>query len=192
MNFAEVGELIGRAFTLVRSNALRVLALTLPIVIVVTGVTALGLGELGAHYHGNVSQRDTYIQLAATELVTVPLISSILARWVAEGGRGGPFHATERLATAFEAFPNVLVVIVLWLGAVLLGSTLILPGIYVLVSWYFVVQAVVLERDRGLAAIMRSATLVRGNWWRSAATGVGFQLTAAVPQAIVLVLFDSL
>ena len=43
-------------------------------------------------------------------------------------------------------------------------------------SWYFVVQAVVIDDDRGLAPIARSAALVRGNWWRSAGVGLAFFL----------------
>jgi len=42
---------------------------TVPIVVVVTGLTALGLGELGAHFKPQLPLRDTYIQLAANQLV---------------------------------------------------------------------------------------------------------------------------
>jgi hypothetical protein len=62
----------------------------------------------------------------------------------------------------------------------------IVPGIYVFVSWFFVVQAVVIDGDRGFAPIGRSARLVRGHWWQSAVTGVAFWLAALVPQAVIV------
>ena len=77
-----MGELLTGAFDLYRRNARLVLAVTVPVIVVVTGLTALGLGELGARYKPSPPLRDTYIALAANQLVTVPLISSILARWV--------------------------------------------------------------------------------------------------------------
>jgi hypothetical protein len=186
-----VGELIARSFALYMSQWRRVLALTMPIVIVVTGVTALGLGELGASYRASESARDAYIDFAASGLVAVPLINSILARLVERTAAGGSVSSSELLAQAFEVFPNVLLVIVVWVGAVLAGALLIVPAFYFLVSWYFVVQAVVIDGDRGLAPITRSAALVRGNWWRSAGIGLCFQLIAAVPHEAIVTVFDS-
>ena len=187
-----VGDLIARSFVLYRGNWRRVLALTVPIVIIVTGVTALGLGELGAHYHSSVSLRDAYIDFAASGLVAVPLINSILARWVLLESRGEQISSSDLLAGAFEAFPNVLLVIVAWVAAVLAGALVVVLAFYFLVSWYFVVQAVVIDGDRGFAPIARSAALVRGNWWRSAGIGICFQLIAALPHEAIVAAFDSL
>ena len=44
-----LGELLRAAFELYRHNVRLVLTVTVPIVILVTGLTALGLGELTAH-----------------------------------------------------------------------------------------------------------------------------------------------
>jgi hypothetical protein len=187
-----VGGLLAAAFGLYRRNARLVLAVTVPIVVVVTGLTALGLGELGAHYKPQPPLRDTYIQLAANQLVTVPLISAILARWVLLTRRGERTNAADLVAHALEIFPVVLLVIVAWLAAVFVGLFLIVPGVYILVSWYFVVQAVVIDGERALLPISRSAALVRGNWWRSAIVGAGFQLTAFVPQALIVLAFTGL
>ena len=186
-----VGDLLVRSFALYRSNLLRLLAMTLPVAIVVTGVTALGLGELGAHYHTSISRRDAYIDTAAALLVTVPLINSILARWVLLEVRGERIGSAEVLASAFETFPRVLLVVVVWWAAVAAGLVVVVLSIYLFVSWYFVVQAVVIDGDRGLAPIARSAALVRGNWWRSFGIGLCFVLIVVAPRQLIVGIFDS-
>jgi hypothetical protein len=185
--------LIRAAFDLYRRNLRVVLLVTVPVVLVVTGLTALGLGELGAHYKPGPPARDTWIDIAASELVTQPLLSSILAALVLRRRRGEPVVASDLVAGALELFPTVLAVIVVWLGVSVAGVALLFfPGIYFYVSWYFVVQAVVIEGDRGLAPISRSAALVRGYWWQSAAVGIAFQLVADVPALLIVTAFDAL
>ena len=155
------------------------LLVTVPIVLVVTAVTALGLGELTARVNPAPPLRDTYVDFAASQLVTAPLVSAILARLVFLRARGEAFNATDLVADALEVFPAVLLVIVVWLAVSFLGFvSLIVPGFYIFVSWYFVVQAVVIDGYRGFAPISRSARLVRGHWWQSAIVGVAFQLAA--------------
>jgi hypothetical protein len=123
----------------------------------------------------------------ASGLVTVPLISAILAQLVVATRRGESPAVTELVGNALEVFPTVLAVIVAWLAVSVVGFVaLIVPGIYVFVSWYFVVQAVVIDGDRGFAPIARSAALVRGHWWQSLGTGVAFVLVAGlVPQLLL-------
>src|SRR5579864_5334832 len=128
-----MGELLTEAFDLYRRNARLVLAVTVPIIVVVAGLTALGLGELGAKYSPSPPLRDTYIALAANQLVTVPLISSILARWVLLVQRRERTSATDLVANALEVFPAVLLVIIVWLAVVFVGLSLVVPGIYILV-----------------------------------------------------------
>jgi len=187
MTTGGLGALLREAFDLYRRNARIVLGTTVPIVLVVTAVTALGLGELTARLNPAPPARDLWIDLLASELVTIPLISSILARWVLLTRRGERVSATELVAGALEVFPVVLMVIVAWLAVTFLGLvTLIVPGIYVYVSWYFVVQAVVIDGDRGFAPITRSAAVVRGHWWQSLVTGIAFQLVAGLVPELVL------
>jgi hypothetical protein len=185
-----VGELLRATFELYRRNVRLVLAVTVPIVAIVTGVTALGLGELSARFNPGPPVRDAEIDFAALELVTVPLISAMLARWVYLVRRGERIDVADLVANALEVFPAVLFVIVAWLLVSILGFvSLIVPGVWVFVSWYFVVQAVVIDGDRGFAAITRSAALVRGHWWQSAIVGVAFRLAAFVPQGLIVLAF---
>jgi hypothetical protein len=164
-----------------------VLGVAIPIVVIVTGVTALGLGELTARFNPAPPSRDVWIDVLASGLVTVPLISAILAQLVVATRRGESPAVTELVGNALEVFPTVLAVIVAWLAVSVVGFVaLIVPGIYVFVSWYFVVQAVVIDGDRGFAPIARSAALVRGHWWQSLGTGVAFVLVAGlVPQLLL-------
>jgi hypothetical protein len=182
-----VGELLRAAFEVYRRDFRLVLLVTVPIVLVVTAVTALGLGEFTARVNPAPPLRDTYVDFAASQLVTAPLISAILARLVFLRQRGESFTATDLVADALEVFPAVLLVIVVWLAVSFVGFvSLIVPGLYIFVSWYFVVQAVVIDGDRGFAPIGRSARLVRGHWWQSALVGVAFQLAALGPQVIIV------
>jgi hypothetical protein len=182
-----VGDLLRETLDLYRRNIRIVLVATVPIILIVTGLTALGLGELSAKLNPAPPSRDLWIDLLASELVTVPLISSILARWVYLRRRGEEAPIADLVAGALEVFPAVLLVIAAWLTVSVVGVvTLVVPGIYVAVSWYFVVQAVVIDGDRGFAPIARSAAAVRGRWWQSLGTGIAFQLTAAVIPQLVL------
>jgi hypothetical protein len=187
MNTGGLGALLTEAFELYRRNLRVVLGVAIPIVVIVTGVTALGLGELTARFNPAPPSRDVWIDVLASGLVTVPLISAILAQLVVATRRGEQPAVTELVGNALEVFPTVLAVIVAWLAVSIVGFVaLIVPGIYVFVSWYFVVQAVVIDGDRGFAPIARSAALVRGHWWQSLGTGVAFVLVAGlVPQVLL-------
>jgi hypothetical protein len=184
---SHVGDLLARAFGLYRRNLRLVLVLTLPIVVIVIGLTALGLGELGTTYRASLPARDFYIDGVVSALVTTPLITSVLARWVELESRGERMAATELLASGLDAFPAVLLVVLVWLVVSAVGFlVLIIPGIYTLVSWYFVVQAVVIDGQRGLTPISRSSALVRGNWWRSAGVGLAFVVPSGVAQWVII------
>jgi hypothetical protein len=187
MTLGALGALLVEAFDLYRRNVRLVLAVTVPIVVIVTGVTALGLGELTARFSPAPPSRDLWIDLLASGLVTVPLISSILSQWVVATQRGEKPALTDLFGNALEVFPTVLLAIAAWLAVSFVGLvTLIVPGIYVFVSWYFVVQAVVIDGDRGFKPITRSAALVRGHWWQTAGTGIAFVFIAALLPQLVL------
>ena len=80
----------------------------------------------------------------------------------------------------------------------LIGSVilmLILIGVplffYVLVIWFFAVQAIVVENKSTLDALKRSQELVKGNWWRVFGIGVVFVLLGIallIPAIIVSVI----
>ena len=71
-----------------------------------------------------------------------------------------------------------LIVLVALIGCAILA--LILIGIpvffYILVSWFFFLEAIILEGKGPTAAIGRSRDLVKGSWWRVFGIGVVFFL----------------
>ena len=77
------------------------------------------------------------------------------------------------------------------LGIALGLLALILPGIYLLVRWYFVSQAVVVERLRGVDALRRSGELVQDAWWRTFAIVVLVNVAAAIPGVLILAPLDA-
>ena len=79
-------------------------------------------------------------------------------------------------------------------GLALLGSgilVLIIIGIplfyYLLVSWFFYPQAIMLEDKGPLAALGRSRELVRGSWWRVFVMGIIFVLMIVVLFLVALI-----
>ena len=181
-----MGQLLAQAFGLYRHNLRLVVTLALPVVAVVIGVTALGLGEFSDTYRAALPARDLYVEAAASELVTAPLDQLDARALGVERDPRRSLTATDILAGALKALPAVLLVVFVWL-VVSAGGFLVLifPGIFTFVGWYFVVQAVVIDNDRGLAPISRSSALVRGNWWRTFGIGVVFVVPSGVFTALI-------
>lgn len=68
-----------------------------------------------------------------------------------------------------RSFPLILPAVwigALWISIVMGGLVLlIIPGIILALSFAFVMQALVWDGDRGVAALQRSRFYVRGRWW---------------------------
>ena len=96
-----------------------------------------------------------------------PLIAAAviqLLRTVAHGERPS---ATQCLQDSLDVFAPLFLAVLMTAAGVAVGlAALILPGIYLLIRWFFVAQCVVIEDKRGFDALARSGQLVRGNWWR--------------------------
>jgi hypothetical protein len=83
-----------------------------------------------------------------------------------------------RNTSAFAAYKKVLPKLGSILGVVLIAAVIIalvsltsiglLLGIWLIVRWAFLAQALLLEDISALAALRRSSRLVRDNWWRVA------------------------
>jgi len=106
--------------------------------------------------------------------VTVSLARAVV---IDETGSGTP-TARGVVEDALDLFvPALLVVLVVVVGvAIGLTVLLVIPGIYLAVSWYFAVHAVAIDDRRGFAAITTSASLVRGQWLQTAIVGACFAL----------------
>src|SRR5947209_14598151 len=99
------------------------------------------------------------------------LIQAISARYLGRNITIPKAYSTVAVST----FAYLVVAMIIYYIAVGIGFVLIiLPGIYLLVRFLFVPQAIVVERAEIFQAFSRSSELVQGNWWRI--FGYGFVL----------------
>jgi hypothetical protein len=185
-----IGDLLGRTFAFYRRYLRLVALVTFPVVAFVDVVIGAGLGELTASAHRTLPVGDYYISYAAEACVTVPLVTTSIARAVVRDRLGGdPPLARQVFQEGLDLFiPALLVVLVVAVVVAAGLFVLLIPGIYVAVSWYFAVQAVAVDGRRGFGAITTSADLVRGNWWHCAGIGICYFIVllfaSLVPQGI--------
>ena len=185
-----VGVLLSRTWAIYRGHLGTVLAVAGGVVAVVDLILGAGLGQLAAGYRSSTPRGQQAVALAAAWFVTLPLVSVMLARVVLDAIGGEQPSARRAVRTGLDLFAPVLLVTLIWSVALVIGLLLIVPAVYIAVSWYFIAQAVVLDDRRGFAAIARSAELVRGRWLWAALTGLTFQLAILIPQALAAVAFD--
>jgi hypothetical protein len=115
--------------------------------------------------------------------ITASLVSSIL------GGLGAQLAAAaclkpiaaayldaevswqDALEFVWSRFRDVFAVIVaVYVFSVLALVVFVLPGVYLWISWLVALPVLLLEGNRGMAALRRSAELVRGRWWATFGT----------------------
>jgi hypothetical protein len=178
-----VGTILSRTVRFYARHVRLVMIVTFPVVAFVELVVALGLGELTASSHKRIPTGDVYIDLAASVLITTPLVTAMLARAVV-----GDLHGDERprardlVLDGLDLFAPAFFAQLLFAAGVVAGFVaLLFPGIYLAVSWYFVVQSVVIDRVRGFATVGASAALVRGRWWHTAGVLLSLELVVALP-----------
>jgi hypothetical protein len=88
------------------------------------------------------------------------------------------------LRRAWPAFVMTLV----WTAGVAVASLLIVPGIWLAVLWALALPALLFERTGPLAALGRSAALVRGRWWATfGLVLVGFVLVSLFGTLVSLI-----
>lgn len=173
--------LFSRTAAIYRAHLRMILAVAGGVVAVVDLILGLGLDQLDSGYRSDAPTGQQVATFAASALVTMPLVTAMLARAVLDVVAGEEPSARRSVSCGLDVFAPLLLAVVCWIAAVLAGLfALVLPGVYIAVSWYFVAQAVVVDDRRGLGALARSGELVRGRWLRAALTGVAFQLVILV------------
>jgi hypothetical protein len=150
-------------------------------------VSGFGLKQLTESYDSSPTFAEAAIPALVSYLVVGPLITAICVHALRSVAAGGSPGAREAIVNGFEAFSPIFFAVVLAALGVLVGAVLILPGIYLFVRWYFVPQAVVVERAQGLAALRASGRLVDGEWWRT----FGLVVLVNVTALVIAVLFGA-
>lgn len=165
----EVRDLLGDALKVYLGNFSTLfaiaLAIVLPVQLIVSGI---GLEELTSGYRENDGNAELLIPMVVSYLVVAPLMVAAtihLLQRLAEGERP---RAGRSLQAALDVFAPVFLAVLLSGVGIALGLVLlIVPGVYVFVRWYFVVQAVVLDKARSAEALRASWRLTSGFWLRT-------------------------
>jgi hypothetical protein len=146
-------------------------------------VGGIGMEQLSSGYDSSPSFAEAAIPSAVSYLVVAPLITAICIYALQSVAGGGSARAREAVVKGFESFSPIFFAVLLAALGTLVGAILIIPGIYLFVRWYFVPQAVVMERAQGPAALRASGQVVEGRWWRT------FALILLVNLVALLIVF---
>jgi hypothetical protein len=181
------GELFQTTLAIFGSHAdvLLTLALLLvaPATLVVDGIWGRALAD-GVDARPPVASQA--VSAALSVFVILPLVTASTALAVRGLGEGTPpGDVGTVLKAGARAFPRVLGAVVLYLVAVLAGFVLfIVPGIWLAIRCYFVVQGAAIEGLGPAAAMRGSSELVQGMWWRTCgclvATGFLLGVTGSI------------
>lgn len=165
-------------------------AVAIPAEVIVEGI---GQSKLTSGYDSTPSAADQIIPALVGVLVVSPIISAICIYALQSIAAGQRPAAGEVLVAGFEAFTPLFAALVIAAGGVVLGFiAFIVPGIFLLVRWYFVPQTVVIEGARGTDALARSFRLVQGRWWRTFGLVALANLSILIPGLLLLVPFTAI
>jgi hypothetical protein len=155
------------------------LVVVVPVDVIVLGV---GLGQLSGPFDSTPSPGAQAVELGVTYLVTTPLVTAMAIEALRrEKGSAGP-----AIQAGLDAFAHVLLVMVLYAGAIAIGLVfLIIPGIIVGIRMLFGIQVVVLEGTRGASALRRSWELTDGSFWHVLGINLLIGLAAAVAGVVI-------
>ncbi|UGS37101.1 glycerophosphoryl diester phosphodiesterase membrane domain-containing protein [Capillimicrobium parvum] len=179
----DLGAILRDALTLYggqfRTFFLIALVVVVPVDLIVLGV---GLGQLSGPFDSSPSAGAQAVELGVTYLVTTPLITA-MAIEALRRERGSTGQAIQ---AGLDAFPHVLLVMVLYAAAIAVGVLLlIVPGIIAGIRLLFGIQMVVLEGRRGVPALRRSWELTDGCFWRVLGINLVIGLAAGIAGVVV-------
>ena len=139
-------------------------AIVVPVHLIVSGI---GLERLTSSYRTDVERAEQVIPTIVSFFVIAPLVAAAVIHMLqAISARRRP-DTWRCLQASLDDFAPLFLAILFTAAGVAVGLiALILPGIYLLIRWFFVAQCVVIEDKRGFDALARSGQLVRDNWWR--------------------------
>jgi hypothetical protein len=163
--------------------------IVVPVQLIVEGI---GQEKLTSGYSSTIVATDEIVPTLVSFLVVAPLITAVCIyalRHIVEGAKPG---ARDALVSGFEAFTPLFFAVALASIGIAVGLVLIVPGVYLFIRWFFVPQAVVLDGDRGAAALNRSSGLTNGFWWRSFGLIVAVNVAAVIPGLVLTAPFAAI
>jgi hypothetical protein len=156
-------------------------------------VRGIGMHELTGRYDESPTLAETLVPAALSFLVVAPLITATCIYALRDLAAGVAPRAGRALASGLDAFrPIFLAVVLAALGIGLGLLVLVIPGLYLIVRWYFVPQAVVVENAHGPAALAASGRVVEGFWWRAFGIVVLTSLAGTLPSFVLITPFAAI
>jgi hypothetical protein len=187
----ELGDLIGGTARLFLNHLAVFLSVTLlivtPVVLIVDGFWGRALADgVDADAPLAVDITSTFLQA----IVIPPLITALHVVIVMGLARGEEPTVGGVLRSASERFlPALGTVLLAALGVALGLLALVVPGIWLGVRWYLGAQAAVVDGLAPVAALRRSAELVKDRWWRTfgylIVAGIVFTVIVGLPGAVL-------
>lgn len=119
-------------------------------------------------------------------LLVFTVVEAAMAKTAADVYLGEPIGIARTYRFAVPLIGSLLWVVLL-AGLAVLGGfiLLIVPGVFLLLRFYFALIVVVVEGERGAEAMRRSWRLVKGSTWRVLGITLLLALIAGVAQAIL-------
>lgn len=201
-----VGEILDAAIKLYVGNARTLMGLTAVVAIPLQALSGIVLlstvssgSDLPAGFAGLSSHAATGTDLAArlgasvtlevTSLIVLAFTTAACVKAVSNAYLGQPATIKASLRFALRrVLPLLAMQILFFLGLVLAFVALVIPGIWLYVSWSLGSPALLIERVGPARALGRSRRLVRGRWWPTA----GVLLVAFVMVGVIAGVFEAL
>jgi Membrane domain of glycerophosphoryl diester phosphodiesterase len=178
-----LGEILGAAFEIYKTNAAKLLTIVAIVVVPLTFVSAflayvVFKGSTTTTTIGDttitVSDRSfgffilgTIVTLAISVIISAMLQAAIM-RGAAEATLGDPVDVDASYRWGFSKIGSVILISILVGLAVAVGFIFfILPGIFLAVMFAVAIPALVIENRRGTEAMGRSWNLVKGHFWHA-------------------------
>jgi hypothetical protein len=165
-------------------------AVVIPADLIVQGI---GLEMLTSSYDESPTVAELLIPTIVEFLVVTPIIAAICIYALHQIAASERPSAGQVFVAGFEAFTPLFAAVLLAAVGIAIGlALLIVPGVYLAVRWFFVPQAVVIDRARGTGALSRSGEIVQGFWWRTFGLVLLANIAIAIPGIILVVPFTAL
>lgn len=170
----------------------------LPAEIVVSGI---GQEQLTGGYDPSPDAEELVAPVLVSLLVVTPLVAAMTIHALLRAAEGVQADFRASVQAGLDSFTSLLLVVVFAVLAIFgaafpgillapvsvaLGVIVALAGIaFVGVRLYFVIQATVIERTRGMGSLRRSWEVVEGSWWRVLGIALAAGLAIIIPAQLI-------
>jgi hypothetical protein len=182
----DLNALLTDSFTLYRRNFWTFLAMAFVVVVPVHAIVlGVGLGQFSGGYNSTSAPASAAIPAVVQVLVVGPLVAVMALHALQEIAAGRKPRAGESIQAGLDAFTLVFWPVLIALLCELGTAITVIGPLILLVRWYFVPQAVVLDGKRGTDALRASWELTRGFAWRAAGLIVVVRILYGLAGALV-------